>query len=389
VLWALAVTSNGCDDLKIAHSQGPGGEGSSSPAGDGGATDAIATTDGGTRADATSGPSVRPYYADVQAVLEAKRFAGPTTGMLPRSSHCTPTSFVWVDADKSVHSWRGTTKVRVDYGFTDTGFHSYLLPSDAFFTVERPVVFLDVYRMGVTNMLVSSIPYSENFVSAPDGVLLLDQKSGGVDLGGTKVRRWNAATTMTEDITGVLATREAPSSFANDTLVIPGAMNAPYPIHLVDVVKKTSRAVTYSNGNMLLQTEPSADGLLVAYVQGSAGAALRLYQGNLDTAAARLELGDDIDVLPPYFEDPPSTGQEHDFRGVIATWGRKVLFTTDYGIWSYDLASKALAPVQINEGKAPGTPNIMCVMRDAGLLVYQRSNLANEVWAVPLSATFP
>lgn len=392
VTLGLAFASNGCDDLKIAHSQG-GPDDPSSPFYDAGA-DATSTTTtadgGGTKTDATSPPATRPYYADVQAVLEAKRFAGPKTSVSARE-HCTPSYLVWVDGDKAVHSWRGTTKARIDYAWANSGYHPYLFPSDTFFTVERPFVFLDVYRLNAPNMLVTSLPYSENFVSASNGVILLDQKLEGVDLGGTKVRRWNATSMVTEDITGVLATRESPSSFVGDTLVIPGGKSPPYPLHIVDVAKKTSSTVTYSNGNAVMQTEPSADGLLVAYVNGgSGGAALRLYVGNVDSAASRLELGDDIDTLPAYFEDPPTTGQEHDFRPTIATWGKKILFTTDFGIWSYDRASKALVPVQLNAGKAPGPPNMMCVIRDAGLLVYEaKDDKDHQVWAVPLSATFP
>ena len=384
-----SLVSNGCGDLKIAHSQI--GDGDPSSPGEEGGTDATSTTadGGGTPTDATSPPAQRPTYADVQATLEAKRFAGPKTGMAARG-HCTPSYFLWVNLDNSVHSWRGTTKARIDYGFTDNGYHSYLFPSDAYFTVERPFVFVDVYRMDAANVLVSSLPYSENFASVSDGVILLDQKIDGVDLGGTKVRRWNATSMVTEDITGVLATRESPSSFANDTLVIPGGKDAPYLFHIVDVAKKTSTAVMFSNGNLVLQTEESQDGLLVAYTGGGGGAQLRLYKGNLDNAASRFELGSEIEALPPYFEDPPTTGQEHDFRPTIAMWGKKLLFATDYGIWSYDLASKALAPVQLNANKLSGGPNLMCVMRDAGLLVYRMTNdLNNQVWAVPLTALFP
>ncbi len=389
VVLVLTLASNGCDDLKIAHSKG-NGEDPSSPLNDGGVdANSVATDGGGTKTDATSPPPQRPAYADVQAALEAKRFAGPMTGMSARD-HCTPSYFVWVDADDSVHTWRGTTKARIDYGFTDNGFHSYLFPSDVFYTVERPFVFLDVYRMDAANVPVSSIPYSANFASVNDGVILLDQKIDGVDLGGTKVRRWNATSMLTEDITGVLATRESPSSFVHETLVIPGGKDAPFPFYLVDVVKKTTSVVTFNNGNLVLQTEQSERGLLVAYATGGGGGSLRLYEGNLDNAASRRELRQDIDALPPYFDDPPTTGQEHAFRPAIATWGKKVLFATSYGIWSYDLATKVLAPVQLNANKVSGTPNMMCVMRDAGLLVYRMNNdFDHQVWAVPLAAVFP
>ena len=385
----VSLAANGCGDLKIAHSQI--GDGDPSSAGNDGGTDATSTIadGGGTPSDATSPPAQRPVYADVQATLEAKRFAGPKTGTGARG-HCTPSYFLWVNIDNSVHSWRGSTNARIDYGFIDNGYHSYLFPSDVYFTVERPFIFVDVYRMDAANVLVSSLPYSENFASVSDGVVLLDQKIDGVDLGGTKVRRWNAASMMTEDITGVLATRESPSSFVNDTLVIPGAKDAPYLFHIVDVAKKTSTAVMFSNGNLVVQTEASPDGLLVAYVAGGGGAQLRLYKGNLDNAASRVELGSEIAALPPYFDDPPTTGQEHDFRPTIAMWGNKLLFATDYGIWSYDLASKALTPVQLTANKLSGGPNLMCVMRSAGLLVYRMNNDPNnQVWAVPLTALFP
>jgi hypothetical protein len=155
----------------------------------------------------------------------------------------------------------------------------------------------------------------------------------------------------------------------------------------VDVAKKTSSAVAYTNAGQLVQTEESPDGLLVVY--GAPGA-LRLYKGNLDNAASRLELRPDLDAPPPYFEDPPTTGQEHAFRSKIATWGRKVLFATEYGIWSYDLASKVLAPVQLNANKVSSVPPLMCVMRDAGLLVYRTNlDLDYQIWAVPLAAVFP
>jgi hypothetical protein len=384
VAVAGALAANGCGDLKIADSQG--GPDPSSPSADGG-TDGTTTADGDTKPDATSPPALRPYYADVQAALAAKRFAGPKTGATARGQ-CTPSYFVWVDDDKSVHSWRGTTKARIDYGFADNGSHAYLFPSDVFFTVDRPFVFVDVYRLDAANMLVASIPYSENFVSASDGVILLDQKIGGADVGGTKVRRWNAASMTTEDITGVLPTRESPSSFVGDTLVIPGGKTPPYPLYIVDVVKKTSTSVTYGDGTQISQTEPSGAGLLVAYTNGLPS--LRLYKGNSDSAASRVELAPDIDALPAYFEDPPPDGREHAFAPMIATWGKKILFASALGIWSYDPASKALAPVQLNAMKVPGLPQMMCVLRDAGLLLYKpHDDVDDQIWAVPLSAIFP
>ena len=390
VALALAFGSNGCDDLKLARSQSSGGTLSAESDGGADGDASVPTMDGGTKADAPISPTLRPYYADVQAALATKRFAGPTTGPTARG-HCTPSYFVWIDQDKAVHSWRGSTKAQLDYGFLDNGYHSYFFPSDTFFSVDRPFVNVDVYRMDVANTLVTSLPYTENFVTADNGVVLLDQKLDFVDLGGTKVRRWNAASMTTEDITGVLPTREKPSSFNNDTLVIPGGQNAPFLFHIVDVVKKTAKVVTYSDGKQFHQTEQSVDGLLVSYSSSStAGPALRLYKGNVDTAAARIELAADINGRPAHFEDPPTNGREHTLQPPFATWGKKVLFATEYGIWSYDLSSKVLVPVQLNAMKVPGGVKLLCVMRDAGLLIYQNGNdLTHQIWAVPLSATFP
>ena len=113
VVLVLTLASNGCDDLKIARSKGNGDE-PGSALNDGGVDANRPTTDGGeTTTDATSPPAQRPSYADVQAALAAKRFAGPKTGTSARG-HCTPSYFVWVNADGSVHSWRGTTKARID-----------------------------------------------------------------------------------------------------------------------------------------------------------------------------------------------------------------------------------------------------------------------------------
>lgn len=386
----LALASYGCDDLKVAHSKGgPDDPSSATDGGDDGGIDPITGGEGGTKADAHDPLATRPYYDDVQATLASKRFAGPTTGMSAHAE-CTPSYLVWEDFDKTLHSWRGTTKARLDYGFTGSTHHEDLFASDAFITIDRPFVFLDVYKTDAPNMLVASIPYSASYTNASNGVILLDQKIDDVDIGGTKVRRWNAGSMTTEDITGVLPTREPASSMSGDTLVIPGAKFPPYSLFIVDVAKKTSTSVTFSNGTSILQTEPTPDGLLVAYKNGAPGAALRLYKGNSDVSTARIEIAPDILAVPPYFEDPPTDGQEHAIQAPIAIWGKKLLFTTQYGIWSYDLATKALQPVQLNAGKAPGPPRFMCVMRSAGLLVYgDRDSLTNQVWAVPLAAVLP
>jgi hypothetical protein len=380
IVGLACASSTGCSELRIAEPT-EGGAATTTDASEPGSDAAQPGADAGT--DAPKGPLL---YDEVQAKLEAKRSPGPTTAQGSKG-YCTPKYFVWKDSDGTLHSWAGTTQARIDYGFKAVGTRPYFVPADNFIAVDIPsYAQQDVYRTDKTNSLVTSLPYSFNFVSANDGVILLDQKIGGTDVGGTKVRRWNALSGTTEDITGVLPTREPPSSFVNDTVVIPGSVTVPYALYLVDVVKKTTGSVTFDGGIALQQTEQFAGGLAVAYVRnGSAGSALRIYKGDKDDAASRFELGDEVANRAAYFSDSPGP-LEHKFLTRVTTWGQKVLYASAYGIWSYDLPTGAMVPVQLVANKKSAVPDVMCVLRDAGLLVYRMSSdTLGQIWAVPLT----
>ena len=300
--------------------------------------------------------------------------------------YCTPRYFVWREADGTIHSWAGKTQTRLDYTWKAAGTRPYFVPADSFIAVDVLPGYaqIDIYRTDLANSLVTSIPYAFNFVTANNGVIRLDQSINNVDVGGTKVRRWNSAGNSTEDITAVLPTREPPSSFVNDTLVIPGGITIPYALWLVDVVKKTTTSVTFNGGIVLQQTEEAAGGLVVSYVRnGTSGAALRVYKKNLDDAASRFELGDELENRAGYLADAPNL--EHKFLTRVATWNQKIFYASAYGIWSYDLVSGALAPVMLVANRKTAVPDVMCVLRDENLLVYRMSgDTLGQIWAVPL-----
>lgn len=386
VVAFTAAAGAGCSDLRLADLPAEGGtpdpgEGE----GEGGST--LPNGDGAASSDAGSdGPKGPLDYDDVQAALQAKRFPGPTTAQGSKG-YCTSKYFVWRETDGTIHSWAAKTQARLDYTWKAAGQRSYFVPADSFIAVDVLPAYaqLDVYRTDAANTLVTSIPYANNFVSANDGVIRLDQSIGGTDLGGTKVRRWNASGNTTEDLTAVLPTREPPSSFVNDVLVIPGGITIPHPLYLVDVVKKTTGSVTFDGGIALQQTEESAAGdLIVSYVRnGSSGAALRVYKKNQNDATSRFELGDELDNRADYFTDAPKL--EHKFLTRIATWKQKVLYGSAYGIWSYDLVSGALAPVQLVSGKTAAVPDVMCILKDSNTLVYRMNgDTVGQVWAVSL-----
>lgn len=387
-LWAclsliVAASVPSCAELRLADAADggptapPPEDGSTSPTNDG-APDADAGP------DAPAGPL---RYTDTQQALQAKRFPGPTTPQGSKGS-CTPKYFVWRESDGTLHSWAGSNQARIDYGFKAVGSRSYFVPADGFIAVDEPTFAqLDVYRTNLPNSLAASIPYAFNFVSANDGVIRLDQVVDGADVGGTKVRRWNASTMMTEDLTTVLPTREPPSSFVNDVLVIPGGTTIPFALWLVDVVKKTTGSVTFDGGISLTQTEEGAGFLVVSYVRsGTSGATMRVYKNNLNDPSSRVEVSDDLANRGNYFSDGP-TG-EHRFLARIATWKTKILYASAYGIWAYDVVSGSLAPVQLTPGRTSGDfPDVLCVLRDADLLVYRSfGDTLGQVWAVPLKS---
>jgi hypothetical protein len=384
-LLAILASAAACTDLRLAELPPEAGASASDAAGDldgGGGADGQASGDA--TKDAPSGPKL---YDDVQAALEAKRFPGPTTAQGSKG-YCTSKSLVWRESDGTLHSWAGKTQAKIDYGFKAGGTRPYFVPSDSFIAVDvlPGNTGIDVYRTDMASTKVTSLAYAFNFVAANDGIIRLDQVVNGTDVGGTKVRRWNSATMATEDvIPTVLSTREPPSSFGNDLLVIPGGITIPFPLLLVDVVKKTTGSVTFDGALTLSQTEQFASGLAVAYVRnGASGAALRIYKDDHDDAASRFELGDELANRAAYFADSPNP-LEHKFLAHVTTWNQKVLYASAYGIWSYDMVTGSLAPVQLVAAKKTAVPDIMCVLRDENLLVYRMTNdVVGQVWAVPL-----
>jgi hypothetical protein len=392
-LATLVVASTpACSDLRVAAIAEGGGPSSTDEAGaDDGSTGGPGQeggTGGGAGTDA--GPSGPQLYDVVQAKLEAKRFPGPMTSQ-GSTGHCTSKYFVWKESDGTLHSWEAKTQARIDYGFK-AQTRSYFFPADTFIAVDAPgFMTQSVYRTNATSTLVGSPAYAFNFASSNDGMIRLDQRidNMGPNLNGTKVRRWNAATGMTEDISTLLAgVMQPPSSFVNDTVVIPASVTIPYALYIVDVVAKTTTSVTFDGAIGLQQTEQSAPGLVVAYARSGGVSGLRLYKGDHDDVASRFEIGDDVVNRAPYFQDGP-TG-EHTFIARITTWGQKVLYASAFGIWSYDVPSGAIAPVMLAVGKKVGVPDVMCVMKDAGLLAYRLpGDTLGQIWMVPLASVIP
>jgi hypothetical protein len=388
---ALAVSMSACSELRVAEPGAAGDDGgitpsddaATDPSSDGGAPDAGDIGDAAT--DTSTGPL---FYDAVQAKLEAKRFPGPTTTQ-GSTGYCTSSHFVWKDSDGTLHSWAAQTQARIDYVFK-AQTRPYFVPADTFIAVDTPSFSgIAVHRTNAPNDLLTTLPYAFNFVSANDGVILLDQKIGTTDLNGTKVRRWNASTGITEDLSMVLAgVKQPPSSFVNDTVVIPASVTVPYALYIVDVVQKTTTSVTFDGALGLQQTEQSGPGLVVAYSRSGGVSAIRLYKGDHDNAASRFEIGDDVANRGPYLQDGPAG--EHKFIARITTWGQKVLYASAFGIWSYDVPTGTLAPVVLAAGKTVGVPDVMCVLKDAGLLVYRLpGDTVGQIWAVPLASVVP
>lgn len=390
-LAALSVAASACSELRVADPAAAGDEGGSASSDEAGTDPSSdgSVPDGGRTGDAATDSATGPLLYDaVQAKLEAKRFPGPVT--TPGSTGaCTSGHFVWKDSDGTLHSWAAQTQARIDYVFKAPA-RPYFAPAETFLAVDTPTFSgIAVHHTNAANDLVATIPYAFNFVSANDGVILLDQKIGTTDLNGTKVRRWNASTGITEDISAVLAgVKQPPSSFVNDAVVIPASVTIPFALYVVDVALKTTTSVTFDGALGLQQTEQSAPGLVVAYSRSGGVSGLRLYKGDHDDPSSRFEIGDDVANRGPYLQDGPAG--EHRFVARITTWGQKVLYASAFGIWSYDVPTGALVPVMLASGKTVGVPDVMCVLKDAGLLVYRLpADTIGQVWAVPLASVIP
>jgi hypothetical protein len=377
LLGAIAA----CDSLKVAPAPATTPE------------ESDASSDAGQPADDAGDGSVadaQAYstYVDRQRFLSLLRFPGPTTAK-GSTGVCTSRFFVWRDADGTMHSWEASTHVRADHTFRSA--RSVLFPSDSFIAVDVLPAYaqVDVYPVGTPSLLLDTIPSPSSYAATNDGVIRADQSIGGVDIGGTKIRRWLYATKQTEDISQVLPTTQRLIAFANDQVVLPGGVDVPFALHVVSVKSKTAASVMFDNAASLNKAVPSPSGLLVDYARPGTVPALRLYRNDKDDAASLLELGDKLATLPGLFPDSPSG--EHDFIGRVATYGHDVVvYGGAFGVFAFDLAKSALVPLQLDKDRQGFLPDIMCVMADAGLLVYRIfDDPTGQVWTVSIPGLLP
>lgn len=374
LLGAIAA----CDSLKVAPPP------ATTPESDA-ATDADQPADDAADASVADAQAYKTF-ADRQRFLSLRRVPGPSIAK-GSSGVCTSRFFVWRDADGTMHSWEPSTNQRADHMFRSA--RSTFFPSDSFIAVDVTPAYTEVavYVVGAPLAIPDYMPYAASFAAANDGVIRADQAIDGVDTGGIKVRRWLSATKVTEDISQVLPTRESIIAFANDQVVIPGGVNLPFALHLVNVTSKTAGSVTFDAALSLKQALPSPSGLLVDYTRPGSVPALRLYRNDQDSATSRLELGDKLATLPGLFPDSPAG--EHVFHGKIATYGHDVVvYGGAYGVFAFDLVKSALVPLQLDSDGF--FPDVMCVIADAGLLVYRIFDDPNgEVWTVKIPGLLP
>lgn len=379
----VAALLGGCANLKHA----PADDAGASPSDvDDDHDGTLSAKDAAVRADGGSDPARASWktYDEAYEALAAKRFPGPLTASGSRGV-CTANHFVWRDVDGSLHSWAAKSQSRTNYTFKMTQPRPFFAPSDSYIVVDAAPNQIAVYRTGMTNVLVGNLPYAYAFAGADGSVVRADRSIDDVQLDGTKVRRWTESTGTTVDVSQVLPTREPPAAFDNDELVIPGSVNVPYPLYIVNVAKKTTTSVTFDGALSARQILPTADGLLVSYARSGGASGLRLYRGNQDIAAARHELGDELANLPALFPDSPAN--EHRLLDQIAMRGKTLLYGAFYGIFAYDLVTGSLSAVQLGAGKTALVADVMCVIRDHDLLVYRDTNDSQgQVWAVPLAA---
>jgi hypothetical protein len=387
VLLVFAFAA-GCGQLKEAPEDEGGGAnvpddggGTSEPAPD-------ASTIGGD-GGGDAGIETWDTYDEAQSALEAKRFPGPLTAAGSRGE-CTANHLVWRDSDGALHSWAAQTQSRIDYTFVAPQNRPLFAPSDSYVVVDVAPTYaeLALYKTGEPGTKVTGIPYAYAWAAADGAVIRADQSIDNAPLGGTKVRRWNAGSGITEDISQILPTQQPPAAFAKGELVIPGDVVIPHPLYIVDVAKKTTASVVFDGALTARQILPSAEGLLVSYVRSGGTSALRIYRNNQDSAASRYELGDDLANRPGLYPDSPAN--EHRLNYRIAMHGRTLLYGSLYGIFAYDFVSGALAPVQLAVKDTAMVADILCVIRDRGLLVYRDiSDSQGQIWVVPLAGLIP
>jgi hypothetical protein len=365
-----------CDSLKVAPAGGSDVDASSDgaqPLGDASASDGGPT-------DATSSMT----YDERARFLSALRYPGPTTAQ-GSTGMCTSRFFVWRDGDGTMHSWEASTHLQFDHTFKSS--RTTFLPSDSYIAVDVPPNYQNVavYPVHSPGALVDSLPYAASFAASNDGVIRADQSTDG----GTQIRRWLFATKQTEDISQVLPTKEPIIAFANNQALLAGGVDVPYALHLVNVASKTSASVTFDDADTLRRALPSPSGLLVYYLRAGSVPALRLYRNDKDDAASRFELGDKLATIPPLFADAPD--DEHVFIARVATYGNDVVvYGGSLGIFAYDLAKSSLVALQLSSDKQGFFADLMCVISDAGLLVYRMlGDPVGQIWTMKLPGLLP
>ncbi len=332
----------------------------------------------------TDAPATGPEtFAAAAARLTALRIPGPLTSQ-GSTITCSASNVVWRDQGGTMHSWRYDTQKQLDYGFKAPRRTPFA--SDAFIAADHAgYTALDVYDATQPATLVTSLPYAYNYFADATGVLRLDQNVGGVALNGTKARKWTASNGQTDDVSTVLSTPQPPSSYANGKVVIPGDVNPPYPLYVVDVAAKTTTSVVFDGGLTTYDTLPIASGLVVSYARTGPVPSIRLYRGYDN--ASRVELADEAKAIPPIFRGSPAN--EHTFIARIAADGDTVLYASAVGIWGYDVVKGTLTAVQLGTGQL-FVPDAMCVMSNPRALAYRlNGDAVGQVWVAPLAKILP
>lgn len=390
--WLLASLSAsgplGCATIRAGDASADGGElvdGAASVDDDSGDDDGAVSDgaqDGAPHADSADAGS---NWDDAQRALAALRSPGPATAQ-GSAGFCTDNYFVWREGNGALHAW-SKDGTQIDYAFKAQR-RPFFAPSDTFVPVDVPPTYAKIalYKTSDANTLVDSIDYPFNWAATQSGIVRADQRENNADLNGTKVRLWDSTTQTTTDITAtLLATQQPPQSFGHDELVIPGSVNAPYPLWIVNIAKKTTTSVTFDGGIGLRQTLSTPKGLLVSYARSGPTSALRLYKDNLDDAISRFELGDELANRPSLYPDSPTN--EHQLLAKIAIFGSTLIYDSAFGLFAYDMDSSSLKAVQLGPNKTLFATDVMCVMEGAGLLVYRGLNdPIGQVWVVPLAS---
>lgn len=333
--------------------------------------------DGGgiTQPTTDAGPGAGTYAA-AQVMLEQKRFPGPLTAQGSRGM-CTDTRFVWRDSDGTLHAWTASTQIRTDYAFKAPQGPSFF-PGDAFISVPKSdYSVLEVYDPSAQNVLVGSTPYKYSSAGTTDGVVLGMQTGGG-----TKVQHWTPGTGTIDDVSAILATSQPPSSFGNDELVIPASVTIPYPLYIVNVVKKTTTSVTFDGSIGMYETMSTPLGLVASYARSGPSPNIRLYQGNSDTS--RVEIGDQLANMPGLYADSPAT--EHKFLAHITHDGNSLIYASAFGIFAYQMEHGTLSALALGPNQKVYVPDVLCVIPSAHLLMFRiQSDAVGQVWALPLT----